>query len=161
MKTIDVCPLASSKRQLIGALLSTRDKTDLLQTALADEYLATLQYHTGATMAKNAKVKKELRQHAKEELEHADLLARRIIVLDGSPAPKSMWKALAFCSYTPPGKGDKKILQQNILGEMCAIDYYQDILNKNKVDLRTRDVIAHILEEEYEHLYDLTDLLKD
>jgi len=133
---------------------------DLLQTVLADEYLAALQYHNGAVLARNVKVKRELRQHAKEELEHADLLARRIIVLDGAPATKSKWKTLAFCGYSPPGKNDKKILHQNIDSETCAIAYYQNALNKTEVDLRTRDLLAHILKEEYEHLNDLTDLVE-
>lgn len=133
---------------------------NLLQPALADEYLAAIQYHLGAKLAKNAKVKRELAQHAKEELQHADLLARRIIVLNGAPAPKSMWKTLSFCGYTAPGKGDKKILQQNINGEMCAIGYYTKVLNKNGVDSRTKDLVAHILEQEYEHLNDLNDLLE-
>lgn len=132
----------------------------LLQTALADEYLAALQYHLGAKLARNAKVKKELAQHAKEELQHADLLARRIIVLDGTPAPKSRWKTLAFCGYTAPGGTDKQLVRQNITGEECAIGYYTKGLNKPEVDSRTKDIVAHILEQEYEHLYDLNDLLE-
>ena len=134
---------------------------DCIQTALADEYLAALQYYNGATLARNTKVKRELRQHAKEELKHADLLARRIIVLDGTPAPKSKWIAIAFCGYSPPGKSDKLIVQQNIAGEQCAIGYYTKILNKTEVDFRTKDVVAHILLNENEHLYDLEDLLEE
>lgn len=132
----------------------------LLQTALADEYFAAIQYHNGARLVHNVRIKREFVQHANEELNHADLLSRRIRVLGGTPVLASRWEDIAFCGYTDPSGDDKKILQQNINAEMCAIGYYQNVLNKIEVDSRTKDVVAHILEQEYEHLYDLTDLLE-
>ena len=59
----------------------------LLNKAYCDEWLAYYQYWLGAKLAAGvpkAEVIHELEEHAEEELEHAEMLAERIIQLGGT-----------------------------------------------------------------------------
>jgi len=131
-----------------------------LQSALADEYLAAIQYHNSSMLVEDINIRDELAQHAKEELNHADWLSERIIEMGGKPTHKSKWKKLMICGYTRPKGNDQNILRQNIAGERCAIEYYQGVLNKDEVDSTTKQLVARILAQEYEHLNDLLFLLE-
>ena len=66
-----------------------RDKLlELLNEAYAEEWLAYYQYWLGAKLATGAMrtaVEAEFAEHADEELEHAEMLAARIIQLQGTP----------------------------------------------------------------------------
>ena len=60
----------------------------LLNEALATEVVCTLRYRRHYYMADGVQaesIKQEFLEHANEEAEHADLLARRIVQLDGKP----------------------------------------------------------------------------
>lgn len=138
-----------------------------LNKAYADEWLAYIQYWTGAKVVEGLmrpNVEEELKEHAGEELEHAQKLADRIIQLGGTPIldPKDYFKE-TNCGYLVPSKFDtKSLLEQNIEGERCAITVYNDILNYVKgKDPITMHLVRHILEDEIEHEHDLEDLLTD
>lgn len=140
---------------------------DLLNKAYADEWLAYYQYWLGAKIAYGVPKKEvvdELEEHAKEELEHAEELAERIIQLGGIPVlePK-LWYEVANCKYLPPKDPDvKTLIDQNIRGEQCAIAVYYKLLAYTEgKDPITNDLIRHILKEEIEHEQDLEDLKKD
>lgn len=138
-----------------------------LNSALADEWLAYYQYWIGAKVAvgipKEAVVA-ELIQHADDELRHAGLLADRITQLGGTPVlePKK-WYDLTNCGYDSPADPDvRKLLDQNIKGEQCAIGMYRGIIDyiKDK-DPVTYDLVLKILEDELEHEEDLENIKAD
>ena len=139
----------------------------LLNRALADEWLAYYQYWIGAKVVKGPMkdaVISELTIHANEELSHAELLATRIIQLQGKPvlAPED-WMKLTNCGYERPEDNYVEvILEQNIKGEQCAIRVYNELLNiTREADPVTYNMILTIISQEVEHEEDLSALLED
>jgi len=140
---------------------------ELLNKALADEWLAYYQYWIGAKVVtgpmKDAVVV-ELNEHAADELRHAEMLVPRIIQLGGTPILKPEdWYKFTNCGYAAPDDPVvSKILEQNIHGEQCAIDVYNKIIDivKDK-DLVTYNIVAQILQDEIEHEDDLQGLADD
>ena len=106
----------------------------------------------------------ELIQHANDELRHAGLLAQRVIQLNGTPVlHPDEWKTVSSCGYKAPSDPFvTKILEQNISGEQCAIDAYNELLeftlNKDPV---TYQLVVEILKDEIEHEEDLQALQID
>ncbi|MEO2068544.1 MAG: ferritin-like domain-containing protein [Desulfurobacteriaceae bacterium] len=140
---------------------------ELLNKALCDEWLAYYQYWIGSKVIKGPMkdaVIAELVQHANDELRHADMLVMRILELGGTPvlSPKQ-WFELTNCGYdAPEDPFVKKILEQNIKGEQCAIDTYNQILKLTKdIDPITYNLVLQILTDEVEHEEDLQSLLED
>ena len=139
----------------------------LLNKALSDEWLAYYQYWIGSKIVKGPTkdaVMAELVQHATEELGHADMIALRIIQLGGTPVlePKE-WYTLTNCGYEVPSDPFvKKILEQNIKGEQCAIETYHKLMAvvKDK-DPITYNMVLTIISQEVEHEEDLQGLLED
>jgi bacterioferritin len=138
-----------------------------LNKALADEWLAYYQYWIGAHIVKgriDEKVRKELLEHAGEELKHADMLARRILELGGKPLldPKE-WYDFKVCGYIRPSSTDTKpILQENLSGEHCAvIEYKKLIAMVEKADPTTHTMLSSILADEEKHVKDLNGLLDE
>ena len=140
----------------------------LLNKALVDEWYAYYQYWIGSYVVRGTMrpdVQKEMKEHANEELEHANMLSERIIQLGGIPVLNVFDKSeKGNCAYLPPKDFDvKKILSQNIKGEQCAILVYKNILDKLKgtKDYISFNMIRKILEDEVEHEQDLEDLQSD
>ena len=139
----------------------------LLNKAFADEWFAYYQYWIGAQVIKGpmkSAVIVELEEHANDELRHAKMLSDRILQLGGKPIlePKE-WYDHSNCGYAvPTDEYVKKILEQNIKGEQCAIDVYSNILDlTNHKDLVTYQMSLEILNDEVEHETDLQALLED
>ncbi|MBN1169639.1 ferritin [Candidatus Micrarchaeota archaeon] len=148
--------------------MDVKELIELLNSALADEWLAYYQYWTGAKVVKGpmrTNVQRELDEHAGEELEHANMLAERIIQLGGTPLldPKE-WSKKSSCGYEVPSDPNvRMILEQNIKGEQCAIVVYNKILEKVKTgnDPITFNMVRKIMEDEVKHEQELEDLLDD
>lgn len=145
------------KKELIG----------LLNCAFAEEWLAYYQYWIGAKVAEGIerpKIEAEFEEHAKEELKHADWLAKRIIQLGETPvlAPED-WKKHAKCKYESPTNADtKNLIEQNLTAERCAIERYQQICKLTQEhDYETFRVSRKILKEEIEHEQELEDFKAD
>ncbi|MDF1559843.1 MAG: ferritin-like domain-containing protein [Bacteroidales bacterium] len=140
---------------------------NLLNKALADEWLAYYQYWIGAKIVKGPMkdaVIAELELHATEELAHALLLVDRIVQLGGTPVlTTDEWTKITNCGYEPPEDPFVSvILDQNIKGEQCAIKVYSELLDLTRVgDPVTYDVILQILKDEVEHEEDLVALKED
>jgi bacterioferritin len=139
----------------------------LLNIALADEWLAYYQYWIGAKVVKGPMkdaVISELTIHATEELSHAELIATRIIQLGGTPvlSPEE-WLKITSCGYNAPDDHYvETILDQNISGEQCAINFYSDLLDKTREgDPVTYNMVLTILSQEVEHEEDLSSLKED
>jgi bacterioferritin len=124
-----------------------------LNKALADEWLAYMQYLSAATLVNAPPVEGALKEVAKEELEHAEELSERIIQLGGTPIadPKQFFEK-TNCGYEVPNKDVKKALNDAIKGEGCAIGVYHRIAKLTRdSDPITYQLILHIMEEEEDH----------
>jgi len=139
----------------------------LLNGAFASEWLAYYQYWLGAKVIKSpmkAAVAAELNLHATEELNHATLLATRIVQLGGMPAPNPrQWFDISPCAYEAPEDPYVSVLlKQNIAGEQCAISAYKNLMDVTKdKDMVTYNLALTILEQEVEHEEDLQSLQED
>ena len=140
---------------------------ELLNKAFADEWLAYYQYWLGAKVVQGPMkdaVIAELLQHAADELRHADMVTTRIIQLGGTPItnPKE-WLTWTNCGYDAPDDPFvRKILEQNIVGEQCAINVYNSIIEEIGLkDPVTYNLAVQILQDEVEHEEDLQALLED
>ncbi|MDI3539360.1 MAG: bacterioferritin [Methanolobus sp.] len=147
--------------------VDVNDLIESLNKALADEWLAYYQYWIGAKVIKGPMKEEaaaELIQHATDELRHADMVAARIIQLGGIPIlSPDEWKKMSNCGYDAPADPFvKRVLEQNIKGEQCAIQTYNSILNKVKdKDPVTYNMVLQILTDEIEHEDDLQAVLED
>ncbi len=140
---------------------------ELLNKALCDEWLAYYQYWIGSKVVKGPMkdaIITELVEHANDELRHADMLVARILELVGTPvlSPEE-WMKLTNCGYDRPDDPVvRKILEQNIKGEQCAIEVYNSLLKYTKdIDPITYNLVLQILTDEVEHEEDLQALLED
>ena len=140
---------------------------ELLNKAYCDEWLAYYQYFIEAKVVKglmkDAAIT-ELTQHAADELRHATMVCDRIIQLGGTPAlHPSEWLINSNCGYDAPTNGDvRKVLEQAIKGEQCAISVYSNILDITRdKDIITYDLVSQILADEVEHEEDLQALFDD
>ena len=140
---------------------------NLLNRALADEWLAYYQYWIGAKVVKGPMkdaVIAELELHATEELTHAQLLVDRIIQLGGTPVlSPDQWTKITNCGYdAPEDPFVSVVLDQNIKGEQCAIKVYNKLLDiTREADPITFNIILQILTDEVEHEEDLVALKED
>jgi bacterioferritin len=157
--------VGTKARELVG---EHADRiVELLNRALSDEWLAYYQYWIGSKVVKGpmkSAVEAELIQHAADELRHADMLVMRIVELGGTPVlnPKR-WFELTNCGYDAPEDSFvRKVLEQNIKGERCAIDVYNKIISYTRdVDPVTYNLAVQIMSDEMEHEEDLQSLLED
>ncbi|MFH2143532.1 MAG: ferritin-like domain-containing protein [Bacteroidota bacterium] len=140
---------------------------DMLNAALSEEWLAYYQYWVGARLMEGpmrSEIEPELLLHATQELNHATLVVDRIIQLGGIPVvhPKE-WFNLARCEYdAPTDTYVEAILEQNLKGERCAIQRYQEIADfTSGKDHITHQMAVTILNEELEHENDIEDWLTD
>jgi bacterioferritin len=152
-------------REIVGMDVDTL--IGLLNRAYASEWLAYHQYWLGAKVIKGPmkdSVVAELTLHATEELNHAVLVADRILQLGGTPVldPKE-WFSASPCPYDPPADPYVAvILAQNIAAEQCAITVYKNLMDTTKdKDMVTYNIALTILEQEVEHEEDLQNLKED
>jgi bacterioferritin len=152
-------------REIVG--MDVDQLLKLLNQAFASEWLAYYQYWLGAKVIKGPMkdaVAAELTLHATEELNHAVLLAGRIIQLGGTPLTKPQdWTVQSPCKYDAPDDPYVAVLlDQNIAGEQCAISTYKALMDATKdKDMVTYNLALTILEQEVEHEEDLQSLKED
>jgi bacterioferritin len=157
--------MAQKGREIVK--MNVDELINLLNKALADEWLAYYQYWIGAKVVKGPMkdaVISELTLHATEELAHAELLSTRIIQLGGTPVlSPAEWMKITNCGYdVPSDPWVEEILKQNIKGEQCAIKTYNNLLDITRTgDPVSYNVILSILSDEVEHEEDLDALRED
>jgi len=139
----------------------------ILNAALSEEWLAYYQYWIGARLMEGpmrSEIEPELLLHATQELNHAVLVVTRIIQLGGTPVlnPKD-WPKLGRCKYEEPSDPYvEAVLKQNLRGERCAIQRYQEIADiTNGKDHITHQMAVTILNEEIEHEQDIEEWIND
>ena len=136
----------------------------LLNEALATELVCVLRYKRHYFMAKgihSESVKPEFLQHAKEEMAHADRIAKRITELGGEPnfSPDGL-SSRSHAEYMP---GDSLIsmIKEDLIAERIAIESYRELvayLGNN--DPTTQRMVKEILAMEEEHADDMASLLE-
>jgi len=155
-------------KQAIDILsIDVKKLLEMLNAALAEEWLAYYQYWIGARLMEGpmrSEIEPELLLHATQELNHAVLVVDRIIQLGGTPVlnPKD-WPKFARCEYeSPEDPYIEVVLEQNLRGERCAIQRYKEIADfTNGKDHTTHAMATTILNEELEHENDIEDWLTD
>lgn len=137
----------------------------LLDQALATELVCVLRYKRHYFMAKGVyadSVAQEFAEHAREEQDHADRLAQRIVQLGGAPdlAPDTL-AARAHSQYVEAGDNLIEMLRENLIAERIAIDSYREMVAFiGASDSTTRRLLEEILAVEEEHAEDLLSLLE-
>ncbi|MDB5047284.1 MAG: Rubrerythrin:Ferritin and Dps [Fibrobacteres bacterium] len=135
----------------------------LLNEALATEIVCNLRYRRHFFMANGANsesVKAEFREHADQEMQHADMIAERIVQLGGEPdfSPADL-TARSHAEYV---EGDtlEDMIRENLVAERIAIDSYREMIRYfGEKDPTTRRLMETILAVEEEHAEDLFSLL--
>jgi bacterioferritin len=137
----------------------------MLNEALATELVCTLRYRRHYFMAQGLQseaVRGEFMEHAREELEHADRIAARIVQLEGEPdfdprglAERSVAEYVAADSL-------EAMIREDLVAERVAIDSYREMIGHiGSGDSTTRRLLEDILAKEEEHAEDMSSLLHD
>ncbi|MHB1504975.1 MAG: ferritin-like domain-containing protein [Acidimicrobiales bacterium] len=135
----------------------------VLNEVLATELVCVLRYKRHYYMAQginSGPVAQEFLQHASEEQGHADLVAARIVQLQGEPDfnPATL-VARSHAEYAP-GVDLVDMIREDLVAERVAIASYQEIVRwLGETDPTTRRMIEDILAMEEEHADDLLTLL--
>lgn len=135
----------------------------MLNEALATELICVLRYKRHYFMAEGidaTSVAAEFLEHATEEMQHADLLAKRIVELRGEAnfSPDG----LAERSHAEYIEGDslKSMIKEDLIAERIAIESYHEMITYlGDQDPTTRRMLEEILACEERHAVDLSSLM--
>jgi bacterioferritin len=136
---------------------------EVLNEVLATETVCTLRYRSHYFMAKGihaSGVEDEFLEHAKDEQDHADRVAKRITELGGRPNLNP--EGLATRSHAQYGDGDalEDMIQEDLIAERIAIATYSEIVRwLGNDDPTTRRMMEELLATEEEHADDMAKLL--
>ncbi len=137
--------------------------TNILNEVLATEIVCTLRYrfhYFMATGIHSSAVADEFLEHANEEQEHADRIARRIKQLGGKPEMNPAIIVQNSHSEYKEGTSLADMIRENLIAERIAIETYREIINFfAEKDTTSRVMLEEILAKEEEHADELTDLL--
>jgi bacterioferritin len=166
----DIEKIRSRARQHIdeGAVTTgyKADRTQVIKVlneVLATEIVCMLRYkrhYYAAQGIDSDPVRAEFLQHAKEESDHADMVAERIVQLNGEPDYKPEGLATRSHSQYVEGRDLVSMIKEDLVAERIAIETYSEIVRwLGDDDPTTRRVIEEILAREEEHAEDLATLL--
>jgi bacterioferritin len=137
----------------------------VLNEVLATELVCVLRYKRHYYMAEglnSTSVAAEFLQHATEEQGHADLVANRIVQLQGEPDFNPATLVERSHAEYAPGRDLIDMIREDLVAERVAIASYQEIVRwLGHNDTTTRRMIEDILAVEEEHADDLLTLLKE
>jgi len=137
---------------------------EILNQALATELVCVLRYKRHYYMSRGIykdAVAEEFLQHAKEEEEHADMIAERITQLGGDPNFNPEGMSSRSHSEYKEGDGMIDMIKEDLIAERIAIESYREMIRFfGENDPTTRRMIEQILAVEEEHANDMVDLLQ-
>ncbi|MHB8682317.1 MAG: ferritin-like domain-containing protein [Acidimicrobiales bacterium] len=136
---------------------------DVLNEVLATELVCVLRYKRHYYMAhgiNSGPVAQEFLQHATEEQGHADMVAARIVQLQGAPDFDPATLVNRSHAEYAAGADLVDMIREDLVAERVAIASYQEIVRwLGDKDPTTRSMIEQILAVEEEHADDLLNLL--
>lgn len=133
----------------------------LLNEALATELVCVLRYrrhHFAARGMHADHIAAEFLVHATEEQQHADMLAERIVQLQGMPDfnPEGL-TSRSHAEYVE-GTDLRDMVKEDLVAERIAIDSYREMIAYvGDKDPTTRRILETILAVEEQHADDLSD----
>lgn len=142
-----------------------KDIIQLLNDSLATELVCALRYkrhHFTAEGLSSSNIADEFLVHANEETAHADMLAKRIVELGGTPdfSPDSLTRR-SHAAYDE-SQDLKAMIRANLIAERVAIESYSQMIALiGDKDSTTRRLIEEILSVEQAHAEELRDWLAD
>jgi bacterioferritin len=135
----------------------------MLNGALATELVCILRYkrhYYTASGLQNGPIKAEFLQHAQEEQAHADLLAERIVQLNGKPDFNPATLIERSHAEYDDAEDIKAMIKANLIAERVAIEAYRQMIEQiGETDPTTRHMLVGIMAMEEEHADDMRDLL--
>lgn len=135
----------------------------MLNEALATEIVCVLRYKQHSYVARGIQAgptAQEFAEHAAEEQEHADRIARRITQLGGEPDLNPAGLLQRSASEYIEGRTLIQMIEDNLIAERIAIDTYHEAIQfVQEKDPTTRRLLEDILAKEEEHATELADLL--
>jgi bacterioferritin len=158
-----------ARRHLESGAVTDEYKADrsqvvrILNEALATELICMLRYKSHyyrASGINSEAVKPEFLQHAAEAQQHADMIAARIVQLNGAPdfSPEGLISR-SRTEYKQPATLTEMI-RDDLVSERIAIEFYTEIIHwLGDGDLTTRKVMQEILAVEAQHAEDMKGLL--
>lgn len=136
---------------------------ELLQSVLATEIVCVLRYTQNAVAATGISsegVRAEFEEHAKDEMDHARMVAERINQLGGDPNFHPEGLLTRSASQYSQGGNLVEMIRENLIAERIAVDHYRELVRYfGNNDPGTRNMIEDILRVEEEHANDMHDLL--
>ena len=136
---------------------------EVLNEVLATETVCTLRYRSHYFMARGIHatgVEDEFLEHAQQEQQHADMVAKRICELGGTPNLNP--EGLAIRSHAQYGEGEtlEDMIREDLIAERIAIATYSEIIRwLANEDPTTRRMMEELLATEEEHADDMAKLL--
>ncbi|HEY5939016.1 MAG TPA: ferritin-like domain-containing protein [Kofleriaceae bacterium] len=136
---------------------------EVLNEVLATETVCVLRYKNHYFMAKGIHaqgVEAEFLEHANDEQQHADMVAKRITELGGTPNLNP--EGLATRSHAQYGTGEKleDMIREDLVAERIAVATYSEIIRwLGNDDPTTRRMMETLLATEEEHADDMAKLL--
>lgn len=157
-KNMDRGPVTDSYKADVNKVI------DVLNQVLATELVCVLRYKRHYFMAQGIDaqpIADEFLQHANEEQQHADWVARRITQLNGEPDFNPEGLATRSHAEYVEGHSLVEMIREDLVAERIAIESYTEIARwLGSDDPTTRKLIEDILKMEEEHADDLSNLLK-
>jgi bacterioferritin len=135
----------------------------ILNEILATELICMLRYKSHYYLASGIHsdaVKREFFQHSKEAQQHADLVAQRIVQLNGAPDfnPAGLSTRSRAGFDNPPTLTE--MIKEDLIAERIAIETYSEFVRwLGDEDITTRKLMEDILTVESEHAEDMKHLL--
>ncbi len=146
------------------AYQADRDKViDVLNEVLATEIVCTLRYKNHYYMAQgihSEAIAQEFLEHAADEQQHADMVAKRITELGGMPNydPEGL-RTRSHAEYKACDRLEDMI-REDLVAERIAVTTYSEIVRwLANDDPTSRRMIEEILAKEEEHADDLAKLM--
>jgi bacterioferritin len=135
----------------------------MLNDALATELLCVLRYkrhYYTASGANNGAARAEFLEHARQEQEHADQIAERIVQLNGSPNFNPASLATRSHAEYDDSENVQDMIRADLIAERVAIESYRQMIEAiGDRDPTTRLMLTTIMAVEEEHADDMRDLL--
>lgn len=166
---IDTAAIRAAAQNLTDGPVTVGYKGDraavvkMLNDALATELVCINRYkrhYYTVSGRQNESVRAEFLEHAKEEQEHADWLAERIVQLNGEPDYNPATLLDRSHAEYDESREVQAMIRANLIAERVAIEAYRQMIEQiGDSDPTTRHLLIKIMAVEEEHADDMRDLL--